>query len=630
MRTIRILDNATIDKIAAGEVVERPANVIKELMENSIDSGANAISVEIRDGGKDLIRITDNGCGIPHDQVRLAFQRHSTSKIDRAEDLNFISTLGFRGEALSSIAAVSDLELFTKTEDSLTGTIYRLSAGKEISFEEAGLPDGTTIIITNLFHNVPARLKFLRTGQSEGTAISEVVEKIALSNPDVAIKFTNNGALRLNTSGNGSLKDVIYAVYGREMASNLIPVTKKSETVSVEGYVGKPEVARRSRAFENYFINKRYVKDRIIQGAIEAAYKGRQMKGTFPFTALNFTIEPRLIDVNVHPSKMEVRFHDNEAVYDCISHAVGEALGNRENIPSFSIGIDDKKEEIKKTKNAPEPFETERKKMDEPAYKRQISAEKWEACEQVFRDHSPYSERRKKYAEEESITDDGITDFVRENVPDESSFSQQTFFDDRFLSSTARCHHRIIGKIFNTYWIVEYDEKMFIIDQHAAHEKVIYERLLSSLRRENYTSQYISPGKIVSLSAGEEMCLVQYMQQLKKIGFDIDHFGGSDYIITAVPSELFDIDSSELLHAFIDEIMENPSAPAGSELLLDRIAMAACKAAVKGGTALSSAEADRLIEELLSLDNPYNCPHGRPTIISMTKNEFEKKFKRII
>lgn len=669
IKEIKVLDKYTIDKIAAGEVVERPANVVKELMENAIDAGADAISVEIADGGRKLIRITDNGCGIPKDQVRTAFLSHATSKINNADDLAFVTTLGFRGEALSSIAAVSDVEICTKTKDEVTGTIYRISAGQEVSIEEAGLPDGTTVIVTNLFKYVPVRLKFLRTSQSEGNTISDSIEKIALSHPDISIKFVNNGGMRLNTSGNGSLKDVIYTVYGRELANNLLEVNSSFDLLSISGYIGKPEIARGSRAFENYFVNGRYVKDKIISGAIENAYKGYQMKGSFPFTVLNISIEPELMDVNVHPSKMEIRFYDNEAVYDCIYKGISDIITQRESIPE--VHEETIAEKLIRKHSSPEPFENSRRSSydygsyeddlfddpDSPAYGKQISRDDWNAYsnhvvdddyflltdrptynggyssiiddddyayDQVFKEHVPYSVRRQSYYQEEAP--DALPEAEAETSV---SYEQQSLFTEDFLSEKAREKHRVIGVVFDTYWIVEYGDKMFIIDQHAAHEKVLYERFMNRIRNKDNTSQMIAPGIVVTLSAVEEEVLVHNMFQFELLGFQIDHFGGKDYIITAVPTDLYGLNNASLFISFLDELVEDQhiSSP---EMLNDRIATAACKAAVKGGNRLSFEEADSLIEELLSLENPYNCPHGRPTIISMSRYELEKKFKRVL
>lgn len=611
---IRILDKATIDKIAAGEVVERPVNVVKELMENSIDSGATAISVDIRGGGKEMIRITDNGCGISSDQVRTAFQRHATSKIRTSDDLSFVTTLGFRGEALSSISAVSDLEICTKTSDSISGTIYKISFGEEYELTEAGLPDGTTIIIKDLFANVPARLKFLSSAQTEANSISEAVEKIALSHPEIAVKFTNNGALRLNTSGNGSLKDVIYSVFGKELASNLLEVSFTTDLLSVSGYIGKPEIQRSNRSYENFFVNGRYVRDRILSAAVENSYKGYQMKGAYPFVVLNIRMEPELMDVNVHPTKLEIRFYDNEAVYEIIRSCIFERITRRESIPEFTIeaphdGSSGKVPE-KKTEpviSVPEPFETVRK----------------ENRNVIFREASVYS------APQESEHEHEIQFQPTPAASDEPSYEQQTVFDSFFIDGSSRKRHKLIGEIFSTYWIVEFDDRMFIIDQHAAHEKVNYERFMKTIREGSITSQMIAPGILVTLSAKEEACLLKYMDRFTQLGFCIEHFGGKDYMITAVPSDLYGMNSADLFISFLDELTETPFI-SDADLITDRIATAACKVSVKGGDEISFEEADKLIDELLTLDNPYNCPHGRPTIITMSRTEMEKKFKRII
>ncbi len=626
MNEIRLLDKNTIDRIAAGEVIERPSNVVKELIENSIDSGAANISVEIRDGGKSLIRITDNGCGIPKEQIRKAFLRHSTSKIINADDLPFVTTLGFRGEALSSIAAVSDVELCTKTAGDVSGIIYRICGGEEISFEEAGLPEGTTFIIRDIFKNVPARLKFLSSNQTEGNIISEIIEKIALSHPEISFKFTNNGSVRLNTSGNGSLKDVIYAVFGRQMASNLLDIHYSGEILSIDGYIGKPEIARSNRSFENYFVNGRYVKDKIISAAIEESYKGFQMKGSFPFTVFNIRIEPELMDVNVHPSKMEIRFYDNELIFNIIKEALSSVISGRENIPEISEDI---RSGIPLSDNikSPEPFEEKRIRNILPAKTafngyENISDED-SIKTGVFREKTQYDS-----SSAESAISKNEVSAVTVKTP-EPVYEQVTLKDAGFLSEKAKPDHRIIGEVFNTYWIVEYDEKMFIIDQHAAHEKVLYERFMKAIQENRYDSQFISPGLVIKLSAIQEETLSRHISQFEKLGFEISEFGGSDYIITAVPADLYGLNDSQLFISLIDELAESPFVNA-PEILENRIATAACKAAVKGGNRISLTEADHLIDELLSCENPYNCPHGRPTIISMSKPELEKKFKRII
>ena len=616
MSEIKVLDKNTIDKIAAGEVIDRPKSVVKELMENSIDSGASAISVEIKDGGISLIRITDNGCGIEKDQISKAFLRHSTSKISDADDLSFIRTLGFRGEALSSIAAVSKVELLTKTKDSLTGSIMKINGGVEESLIDAGLPDGTTVIVRDLFYNTPARLKFLKSPQTEAGYIADIVEKIALSHPEIAIKFISNGSVKLNTSGNGSLKDAIYAVFGRDITSRLREINKQDDILKIEGYVGSPEIERSNRNFENYFVNGRYVKDKVISSAIEEAYRGYQMKGSFPFAVINITIEPELMDVNVHPSKMEVRFSSNEAVYDSIVRLISETITERENIPQVSL---------KDTFTRPNPAKNEAFSYTADTYKVPASVVSESESDYVIKPEikpvesvrfvppEPFEEKRAAAIPE-----------VKEEV-----FVQSDLFAENFLTEDARQSHRIIGDIFDTYWLVEFGENLYIIDQHAAHEKVLFEQFMARFKAGECLSQQVSPAIIVTLSAEEENVLEKYMDGFTDLGFEIEHFGGSEYSIYGVPADLYSINSAELFISIIDELSAY-SGSINSEMISNRIATAACKAAVKGGRKISFAEADALIDELLSLDNPFNCPHGRPTIISISKSELERKFKRII
>ena len=633
MNEIKVLDKNTIDKIAAGEVVERPASVVKELMENAIDAGATALSVEIRDGGISMIRVTDNGSGIDRSQIQKAFLRHSTSKINDASDLAFIRTLGFRGEALSSISAVSRLELCTKTKDSLTGTIYRIEGGEEISMEEAGLPDGTTIIVRDLFYNTPARLKFLKTPQTEAGYVSSIVEKIALSHPDIAVKYTVNGSLKLNTKGNGSLKDTVYGVFGRDITNSLIEVNSSDDFLSLNGFIGEPSVARSTRNLENYFINGRYVKDKVIAAAIEDAYKGHQMKGTFPFTDLYITIEPELMDVNVHPSKMEIRFFDNERVFQSLSALLKYALTAKERIPSFIPGKEiTEKSDTEEVKKAAEPFEELRAEKEEgraatsPLTDLKVLKELSSLGKPEKRpDYSGLDFDALKVAEETSYPEKA----EKESEP-EPSYTQATFFEEpAFVSEQARPNHRVVGEIFDTYWIVEYENEMYIIDQHAAHEKVLYEKFIGQIRNNEHYSQNLSPALIVTLTPREEDTLTKYKDMLEKLGFSIENFGGSEYALSAVPADLYSMNERELFLSFLDEAGEiTPNF--SSEMLEDRIATAACKAAVKGNNKLSFAEANGLIDQLLSLENPYNCPHGRPTIIKMSKYELEKKFKRII
>ena len=651
---IQLLDQNTINQIAAGEVVERPASVVKELMENAIDAGATAITVEIREGGIGFIRITDNGCGIPKQELSLAFKRHSTSKIRSAEDLLTVSSLGFRGEALSSIAAVSQVELITKTADSLTGSRYQIEGGAEKGLEEVGAPDGTTFISRNLFFNVPARRKFLKTAQTEGSHVADLVEKIALSHPEISIRLIVNNQNKLHTSGNHNLKDIIYTIYGREITANLIPLKIEHEVVRVTGFIGKPVIARGNRNFENYFINGRYIKSALISKAIEDGYKSYMMQHKYPFTMLHFEVEPEYIDVNVHPSKMELRFKDGETMYRVIQQAITEALSGKELIPQVTLGNERKEEKaavsepvvkkeesivpVKKAETrAPEPFEVKRREVLGIAEPRAPYPEKPKTPvpSYVQSPNRPTVRPVTSYQSSENILKDKMIQKPKEEprqetktVPKQEA-KQMEMFDNRLLSEKARFRHRLIGQVFDTYWLVEFNDNLYIIDQHAAHEKVLFEKNFASLKSREYTSQFISPPIILTLSMQEEELLKRHMKIFTDIGFEIEHFGGNEYAVRAVPDNLFSLAKKELLLEMLDGLTEENMGTA-SETIYNRIATMSCKAAVKGNHRLTDREANELIDQLLSLDNPYTCPHGRPTIISMSKYEMEKKFKRIV
>ncbi len=624
---IQILDQDTINQIAAGEVVERPASVVKELMENAIDAGATAVTVEIRQGGIGFIRITDNGCGIPKEELPLAFLRHSTSKIHSAADLLTVASLGFRGEALSSIAAVSQVELITKTTDSLTGSRYRIEGGEEKGLEEVGAPEGTTFISRNLFFNTPARRKFLKTETTEAGHVADLVEKIALSHPEISIRLIVNNQNRLHTSGNHNLKDIIYTIYGREIAGSLLSVSTEREGMRISGFIGKPVIARGNRNFENYFINGRYIKSRLISKAIEDGYKSYMMQHKYPFTLLHFTIEPELIDVNVHPSKMELRFKDGEAVYQMVYHAVTSALSGKELIPTASLPEP-------RVPNQPEVSGQQKTQSQAEGYShpKNSSASDNGSFPKAPSSHGP-EPFEKKRMEAMGIVKEPPSPYGKEPpVPpsaEEKKEEQLEFFDGRLLSEEARKRHRLIGQVFDTYWLVEYDGSLYIIDQHAAHEKVLFEQNFASLKSREYTSQYISPPIILSLSMREAELLNRSIDVFRQVGFEIEPFGGSEFAVRAVPGNLLSLAKKELLMEMIDSLSEEGGRIA-PESVYDRIATMSCKAAVKGNTNLSFAEADQLIDSLLKLENPYQCPHGRPTIISISKYEMEKKFKRIV
>ncbi len=698
MSKIALLNQETIDKIAAGEVIERPSSVVKELVENAIDAGASAITVEIKEGGTSFIRITDNGCGIEHDEVPLAFLRHSTSKIKSAEDLMCVHSLGFRGEALSSIAAIARVELITKTFDALTGTRYLIEGSKEVAMEEIGAPDGTTFLVKDLFFNTPARRKFLKTPQTEGTYISDMLEKLALSHPDISFKYINNNQTRLHTSGNGNRKDLIYHIYGRDIASSLLEVNYESELFSVSGFIGKPLINRGNRNYENYFINGRYIKSSILSKAIEEAYKSFLMQHQYPFTVLYFTFPGETLDVNVHPTKMELRFDNNKEIYRQLCDALYGVLSHRELIPD--VPVDEKKAEdtVKHVykESIPEPFEKRRineirsnaAQRVERAYKPAVPTpvtvrENTDSFGQENRssivrestsvqvqgktgqttssgvkiipvgetpvmglNQFPKSETTQAVLEQKKKTDlNGGSDCQNEISTSQKNVSegqdtntspaeapeQMTLesMSPDFLTRDAKKMHRIIGQLFKTYWLIEYEDKLYIIDQHAAHEKVLYERTMARLHEKEYTSQAISPPIVLSLDAKEQEMLERYRKDIERLGYEIENFGGREYMISAVPDNLFSIDMKDLFIEMLDDF-SNLTGRETPDLIMEKVASMSCKAAVKGNDALSLPEIDALIEELLTLDNPFNCPHGRPTIIAMSKYEIEKKFKRIV
>lgn len=655
LKKIAVLDQHTIDKIAAGEVVERPASVVKELVENAIDAGATAITVEIADGGKKLIRITDNGSGMEMEQVPVAFLRHATSKIEKVEDLETISSLGFRGEALSSIAAVSQVELITKTPSAISGVRYVIEGGQEKNFEEMGAPDGTTFLVRNLFYNTPARSKFLKSDTTEGNYINTLMEQLALSHPEVSFKYIQNKQVKLHSSGNYNVKDVIYNIYGRDIAKSILEVSYENEFMKIEGFVGKPEISRGNRSFENYYINGRYVKNNLITKAIEDGYKGFLMQHKFPFVSLHIEMEGNDLDVNVHPRKMEVRFARGPEVYDAIYDTVRRALTKREMIPEVSVGREEPKSLLKapvqKSVEVPEPFEVKRRmekaeilRETPPVYQTPLTKEE----EQMFSGTLKEREEKEEKKAEENIKT--IPETVAEKAEDKlaeellqekkeqiqpaqkeepEKEEQLEFFKEKLLAPESRSRHRLIGQLFDTYWLVQFEDSFYIIDQHAAHEKVYYERFVKQFENQEISSQYISPPLIVSLSLEEEGRLKANEEYFNEFGFEIEPFGGREYCISAVPSNLYGMNEESLFLEMLDSLSPDGENNTLS-LFTSKLATMACKAAVKGNHQMSSLEADKLIDELLKLENPYHCPHGRPTIVSMTKSEIEKKFKRIV
>lgn len=655
MPQIALLSQETIDKIAAGEVIERPSSVVKELVENAIDAGSSAVTVEIKEGGISFIRISDNGCGIEREQIPLAFLRHSTSKIKSVEDLFTVTSLGFRGEALSSIAAVSQVELITKTNGDFTGSRYLIEGSKEVSLEEIGAPDGTTFIIRNLFYNTPARKKFLKSAQTEGTYIHELMQRMILSHPDVAFKFIMNNQVKLQSSGNGNIKDIIYHLYGRDITKALLPIAHESELFKVSGFIGKPMISRGNRGYELYFVNGRFIRSQILSKAIEDAFKPFLMQHQYPFTVLYFEIDSSLLDVNVHPTKMELRFSNQQELYREVQSILSASLVHRDIIPEVPVDTPKKNEmEVPKIEKVmPEPFEQKRLEEIRKAVRKDSpyeikypvsrpmgtgsvsSAEKLlttiksmqpeDMMEERIR-KEPLPEQSKKETEKELAKEAYV---LREEetygAKPEGSYEQGSFLKEEEMAK-----QKIIGQLFDTYWLVEYNDRLFIVDQHAAHEKVMYEKLKKQFEKKEFTSQAISPPIVITLSMREAEVLERFKEQFTKLGFEIEHFGGAEYSICGVPGNLYRLNTRDVLIDMLDELTDGISERATTDVILDKIASMSCKAAVKGSQRLSLPEMEQLMKDLMKLDNPYNCPHGRPTIIAMSKYEIEKKFKRIV
>lgn len=606
MQEIHLLDHDTIDKIAAGEVVERPSSVVKELVENAIDAGANVITVEIKEGGTTFIRVTDNGSGIDKTQIEKAFIRHATSKIRTVSDLSCVSSLGFRGEALSSIAAVAKVEMITKTKEALTGVRVVIEGAAQKECEDIGAPEGTTMLVRNLFFNTPVRQKFLKQPMTEGGYVSDLMEHLALSKPDVSFKYMVNGQVKFHTTGNGDLKEIIYRIYGRDIAGEVLKIEKTAPGMRISGFLGKPSVNRANRNYENYFVNGRFIKSSLIAKAIEEGYKGYLMQHKYPLAVLHFTIDTEMIDVNVHPAKMDIRFTDGAAFLKFVSEAIADTLSNREMIPQVALSEEkeEKQEKQKVIRYVPEPFETNR-------LAQALAAEETEY-------------RTKFLGEEENPVWNRVSGKTEKEKP-----KQLELFEEKLLTKEARQEYKIIGQIFDTYWLFTYQDKLMIMDQHAAHEKVKYEKLIKALREKQTLTQTLNPPVIVTLTGQQENVYKEYADVFASLGFEIEEFGGNEYALRGVPADLYGCEEKELFEAVMDELAQGP-VHGNASVIEEKIASMSCKAAVKGNMSMSFKEVEALLDELLTLDNPYNCPHGRPTMISMSKYEIEKKFKRIV
>lgn len=661
MSIIHVLDEQTINQIAAGEVVERPSAVVKELIENAMDAGATAITAEIKEGGLSLIRITDNGSGIAREDIPLAFQRHATSKIKTAEDLLSVTSLGFRGEALSSIAAVAQVELITKTASSLHGYRYLIEGGEEKALEEIGCPGGTTILVRNIFYNTPARRKFLKSAVTEGSYVSDLMERLMVSHPDISFKFIANNQVKLQSSGNNNTKDILYQIYGRDVSRELIPVEYTSPEVSISGFIGKPVIHRGNRNFENYFINGRYIKSNVITKAIEEAYKPFMMQHKYPFTSLYFELDPSLLDVNVHPQKLEVRLKNGEEIYQAIISLIRSSLSGKELIPKVVLH---KQEESKDSRpKLPEPFEEKRRELQFTALKtmapEQRSEEQIQALlkdaehsklqnppkDQHLREETPYHIPSKQLQPDRAPDSQPYKETLQGyDAPDQSIVTsltkgeQLSLFSEEnkeqqthFLSKKAMEEHRIIGQVFSTFWLVEYQKELYIIDQHAAHEKVLYERIMAAALHKGNESQLLLPPIVLTLTLREQEVLQRYQEILTRLGYEFENFGGNEFSVRAVPADLYGLSEKELIQEFLDLMADELMGQSlNASSILEKTASLSCKAAVKANHSLSVEEASALIKELLTLENPYHCPHGRPVIISMSRYELEKKFKRIL
>lgn len=643
MAKIQLLDQKTIDNIAAGEVIERPASVVKELVENAVDANANAITVEIKDGGMTLIRVTDNGIGIPKDQVKTAFLRHATSKIRSVEDLLSVSSLGFRGEALSSISAVAQVELVTKTAESFSGVSYKIYGGEEEAFDDIGAPDGTTFLVKNLFYNTPARRKFLKSATTEAGYVEQMMVHIALSHPKISFKFIHNNKNKIYTSGNGKVKDIIYHIYGRDVAGALIPVQAQSEDVKVTGFVAKPYVSRGNRNYESYFINGRYIKSSIIYKAIEEGYRTFTMKHRYPFVCLDFKINQELLDVNVHPTKMEIRFRNGREIYELVVDTVKEALLQKDLVQDVLRETPKKKEQPKtKEVKKPEPFEVNRRKeetqkMDQTM--KDFAKMRQSQTNQQGHRAKPEGMKQDRLKSESSQTAKKPTyaglnyNTQKKEFPqyktDELSSNQMTLREDPVFSVQARPDRKILGQLFKTYWLIEYEDQLFIMDQHAAHEKVNYERLMKNFKEKEIYSQRLEPPMVVTVSMMEAEALERYKDAFAGLGFTIESFGGNEYCIREVPANLYGIGERDLFMELLDAVSQE-NGIMDTEVIASKIATMACKMSIKGNQRVSLMEVEHLLDELMKLENPYQCPHGRPTIIKMSKYEIDKKFKRIV
>lgn len=618
MNEIHILDSQTVDQIAAGEVVERPSSVVKELVENAIDAGASHVTVEIKDGGVSFIRVTDDGFGIDKSQLEKAFIRHATSKIQSANDLETVLSLGFRGEALSSILAVSQMELMTKTKDALTGSMVRAEGGKITDIQEAGLPTGTTVIVRQLFYNTPARRKFLKSAQTEGSYIADLLQHIALSKPNVAIQFISNNQTKFFTSGNGNIREIIYSIHGKEVEKQLLEVNAEMEGVKLTGFIGKPILNRSTRSYETFFVNGRYIKSNLLSSSIEEGYRTFMMQHKFPYVCLYFDLDPLMIDVNVHPTKREIRINEPNELLRFLQREIKDTITNATLVQEFNASPFKKEEkpaEAPKVK-MPQPFEVERRVHEADA----VYTDK-----PVFNKIIGMDTKKTAAKPEPSLHNNNIIK-QKDTLIIEKAEQLTLFEDTAFLDKEVK-DIKLLGQVFDTYWLFMLDEKLYFMDQHAAHEKVMYEKFMKQFHEKEIVSQIVNPPMVIELSPKEKRVLENHLESFTRLGFEIEDFGDNSFTVRQVPLDLYGLSEKQLFLTVLDELVEN-EVKGDSDAVCMKIASMSCKAAVKGNMKISVQEANALIETLFTLENPFNCPHGRPTLISMSRYEMEKKFKR--
>lgn len=692
MGKIVLLDELTINKIAAGEVIERPASVVKELIENSIDAGATKITVEIQNGGISKIRIIDNGYGISKDDMEFAFERHATSKIRKADDLETVKSMGFRGEALASIAAIANVEMISRTEGDEVGNRILVEGGKVLEQEETASQVGTTITVNNLFFNTPVRYKFLKKDFTEAGYIEDAVTRIALANPNIAIKLINGAKTIIQTTGNGDIKSVIYSIYGKEVAEGVVPVEYEYEDIKVTGVVGKPEIARNNRSYQMFFVNKRYIKDKTLSAATEQAFKGLLTIGKYGFLVLNIDIDPKKIDVNVHPTKLEIRWSEEQKVFKALYHSIRESLLKEELISSPEKVIEEtnKENDIDSIdqETIEENFKTQtmrvpnfinmfkKKDVDEKEENYNIVADSTNAIQELYNKKNgientadvPELEAKKndfKVPTEEQIDKMASIINMQKNMEDTSRTSEEPKegFDEMYVKAFGKLperkdeqkeqvesvkldsienisvfendekyskipNYKYIGALFSTYIVIEIKDEIYIIDQHAAHERIMYEKVKENFYSDKEKdSQIMLLPDIITLSHKEREIVKENTELFKKAGFIFEEFGDNTIRLIGVPSLCMELDTKELFLQLLDEI-DTVAITATQEKEDKFISTVACKAAVKANMNLSKEEVDNLMQKLLVLPNPFTCPHGRPTAIKMSKYEIERKFSR--